>query len=162
MILLKPSHFITIFLVIILLFDDVALPRRNASRHRNHRGQRIRRRGRRCRPVPQTIYLTFPNCRKKIIHTLGCAGRCRSETSMQVYGRAVVPKCSCCRPDTDKQMTFMVFITCTGDQRVLKEVRLLVSRSCSCSPCGNCVIQFFWKQYVLLSLWKHLGYNQYR
>ena len=135
------SQFITICLVILLLCDDVAMPRRSARRHRAHRSHRSKRRGRRCKPAPQIIYLTFPGCRRKEVHTVGCSGRCKSETSMMLKGRGIVPKCSCCKPDIDKQTTFRVFITCRKAP-LLRNIKLLAARSCSCYPCGNCAMQF--------------------
>ena len=135
------SQFITLTLVILLLCDDVAMPRRNARRHRAHRSHRSKWRStHRCKPVAQTMFLTFPNCRKVKVVTMGCEGRCKSETSMLLKGRGIVPKCSCCKPDMDMQ--FRVFITCAGKGKVLRSIRVLAARSCSCYPCGNCALQF--------------------
>ena len=132
------SHFITICLVVLLLCDDVALPRQRVRRNRQHR-KRLGR-GRKCRPVPETIMLTFPNCRRTKVKTFGCAGRCLSETSLMENGQGIIPKGSCCKPD--KQTRFYTFVTCAGNEP-LKRVPLLAARSCSCHPCGNCFVQFF-------------------
>ena len=140
----KRSHFITICLVILLLCDDVALPRRRARKHRMHRSHRSKRRGRlrrRCQVTQLEISLTYPKCRGTKIKTFGCQGRCPSETTISYETRIIVPKCTCCRPVKDK--AFYTYITCAGNKNVLRKVKLLAARSCHCQPCGNCVMQFF-------------------
>ena len=89
-----------------------------------------------CNTVKSAININLPGCTQKTIYTIGCLGYCKSEVTMNIYGRGIIPKYFCCQPV--EQLKFIVYIPCANRRGGFQPIEMLAAKRCSCNPCpGN-------------------------
>lgn len=89
-----------------------------------------------CFPVKMQLDLKFKGCLDRTIFTIGCAGYCKSETTVLIYQKGIVGKCDCCKPKGYQK--FVAKLPCPGRKnRPYQHVDILAAKSCACAPCGN-------------------------
>ena len=90
-----------------------------------------------CKTVKTAVDISLPGCLKKTIITIGCTGRCNSESGYMIYRQKMINKCSCCKPT--HEFKFVVLLHCPGlrTDGNFKFITMLAARKCSCQPCSN-------------------------
>ena len=86
-----------------------------------------------CNTVKSAININLPGCTQKTIYTIGCSGYCKSEVTMNINGRGIIPKYLCCQPV--EQLKFIVYIPCKNRHGRLQPIEMLAAKRCSCNPC---------------------------
>lgn len=88
-----------------------------------------------CNTVKSAININLPGCTQTTIYTIGCSGFCKSEVTMDIYGRGIIPKYFCCQPV--QHYKFIVHIPCKNKRGGLQPIEMLAAKRCSCNPCPN-------------------------
>ncbi|XP_066929416.1 thyrostimulin alpha-2 subunit-like [Clytia hemisphaerica] len=84
-----------------------------------------------------TVPIRLPNCQPTVVKVLGCAGYCKSDTTIDLHSEhGIIPKCNCCTPTKD--ITVFTKVLCQNpdtQEDEMRSVKLLSATECACSPC---------------------------
>jgi len=88
-----------------------------------------------CKPEIMSVSINLTGCEPLKVRLFGCAGYCRSDTTINLddADQSLIPSCSCCKPLSD--VKFSVAVNCPKERDGLRNVELVSAKECSCTPC---------------------------
>ena len=86
-----------------------------------------------CKPKLMTLTINLTDCEPLEILLYGCAGHCRSDTTINNADNdpSLVSSYSCCKPLSD--VKFGVAVTCPNEKDGYRNVDLVSAKECACT-----------------------------